>query len=82
MVTNKTFARLSKPVEAQEMLEDIRAYDDAKARIEAGEELIPSRVSYALLDGKIQLRLARISGADTTTTGRKGWDQQTVSVIT
>lgn len=41
------------------MLEDIRAYDDAKARIEAGEELIPSRVAYALLDGKNPIRVWR-----------------------
>ncbi len=58
-MTNKMFTRPSKPVEAQEMLEDLRAYDDAKARIEAGEELIPSTVAYALLDGKNPIRVWR-----------------------
>ena len=58
-MTNKMFTRPSKPVEAQEMLEDLRSYDDAKARIEAGEELIPSRVAYALLDGKNPIRVWR-----------------------
>lgn len=40
-----------------EMLEDIRAYDEAKANIQAGEELIPSKVVYALLDGENPIRV-------------------------
>jgi len=41
------------------MLEDIRAYDESKAKIDAGEELIPSKVAYALLDGKNPIRVWR-----------------------
>ena len=48
-----------KLLDAWEMLEDIRAYDDAKAGIEAGEELIPRDVAYALLDGKNPIRVWR-----------------------
>ncbi len=48
-----------KLLDAWEMLEDIRAYDEAKANIEAGEELIPSNVAYALLDGKNPIRVWR-----------------------
>lgn len=38
-------------VEEAEMLQDIRAYDEAKKAIEEGEDLIPSEVTYAILDG-------------------------------
>ncbi len=38
-------------VEAMEMLDDIRTFDEAKQRIADGEELIPSSVVYALLEG-------------------------------
>lgn len=38
-------------VEEAEMLQDIRAYDEAKKAIEEGEELIPSEATYAILDG-------------------------------
>jgi DNA-binding XRE family transcriptional regulator len=48
-----------KLLDAWEMLEDIRAYDEAKANVEAGEELIPSSVAYALLDGKNPIRVWR-----------------------
>lgn len=48
-----------KLLEAREMLADIRAYDAAKEQIEAGEELIPSAVVYALLDGKNPIRVWR-----------------------
>jgi DNA-binding XRE family transcriptional regulator len=34
-----------------EMLSDIHAYDEAKARIAAGEEVVPAAVTFALLDG-------------------------------
>ena len=37
--------------EAAEMLSDMQAYDDAKARMAAGEERIPAEVTFALLDG-------------------------------
>ena len=46
-------------VEALEMLEDIRAFDEAKARIAAGEELTPSAVTYAVLDGVNPIRVWR-----------------------
>jgi DNA-binding XRE family transcriptional regulator len=36
---------------AAEMLEDVRAYDQAKQAVAEGEELIPSSVTYAILDG-------------------------------
>lgn len=53
------YADYQKLLDAWEMLEDIRAYDEAKANIEAGEELIPSKVAYALLDGKNPIRVWR-----------------------
>jgi DNA-binding XRE family transcriptional regulator len=46
-------------VEAAEMLHDIRAYDKAKQAIEEGEELIPSKVTYAILDGANPIRVWR-----------------------
>ena len=42
-----------------EMLQDIRAYDEAKKAIEEGEELVPSKVAYALLDGENPIRVWR-----------------------
>lgn len=33
------------------MLADIQAYDEAKARVAAGEEIIPAEVTFALLEG-------------------------------
>ncbi|MCE7989595.1 MAG: XRE family transcriptional regulator [Caldilinea sp. CFX5] len=41
------------------MLEDIRAYDEAKAKLVAGEEVIPSKVVYALLDDENPIRVWR-----------------------
>ncbi|GIV78099.1 MAG: transcriptional regulator [Litorilinea sp.] len=38
-------------VEAAEMFQDIRAYDEAREAIAQGEELVPSEVTYAILDG-------------------------------
>ena len=46
-------------VEEAEMLQDIRAYDEAKQAIEEGEELIPSEVAYAILDGASPIRVWR-----------------------
>lgn len=46
-------------IEAMEMLEDIRAFDEAKQRIAQGEELIPSKVTYAILDGANPIRVWR-----------------------
>ena len=53
------YPEYQKLLDAWEMLEDIRAYDEAKANIEAGEELIPSKVAYALLDSKNPIRVWR-----------------------
>jgi DNA-binding XRE family transcriptional regulator len=46
------YAEYQALIEAAEMLDDLRAYDEAKARISGGEELIPSEVTFALLDGE------------------------------
>jgi DNA-binding XRE family transcriptional regulator len=47
-------------VEQAEMLEDIRDYDTAKAAIENGEdELIPSEVVFAILDGGNPIKVWR-----------------------
>lgn len=46
-------------VKDAEMLQDVRAYDDAKKAIEEGEELIPSEVTYAILDGENPIRVWR-----------------------
>ena len=53
------YIEYQKLCEAAEMLEDIRAYDEAKANMQAGEELIPSQVVYALLDGENPIRVWR-----------------------
>jgi DNA-binding XRE family transcriptional regulator len=43
-----------------EMLQDIRAYDEVKLALANGaEELIPSEVTYALLDGENPIRVWR-----------------------
>lgn len=47
-------------VEQAEMLEDIRDYDAAKAAIERGDdELIPSEVVFAILDGENPIKVWR-----------------------
>jgi DNA-binding XRE family transcriptional regulator len=46
-------------LEAMEMLDDIRAYDEAKARIADREELVPSEITYAILDGANPIRVWR-----------------------
>ncbi len=53
------YAHYQKMLEAMEMLEDIHAYDEAKAKIQAGDELIPSEIVYALLDGENPIRVWR-----------------------
>ena len=42
-----------------EMLQDVRDYDEAKLTLANREELIPSQVTYALLDGENPLRVWR-----------------------
>ena len=47
-------------VEEAEMLQDIRDYDMAKASIERQEEeLVPSEVTYAILDGEGPIKVWR-----------------------
>jgi len=46
-------------MEEAEMLQDVRAYDEAKKAIAEGEELIPSEVTYAILDGLNPVRVWR-----------------------
>lgn len=46
-------------VEEAEMLQDVRAYDEAKKAIAEGEELIPGEVTYAILDGGNPVRVWR-----------------------
>ncbi len=41
------------------MLQDVRAYDEAKKAIAEGEELVPSEVTYAILDGGNPVRVWR-----------------------
>ena len=48
-----------KLVEDAEMSQDIRDYHQAKQAIEAGEELIPSHVTYAILDGENPIKVWR-----------------------
>jgi DNA-binding XRE family transcriptional regulator len=51
-----TYLRLA---EDAEMLQDIRDYDEAKQAIENGEELVPSEVTYAILDGENPIKVWR-----------------------
>lgn len=46
------------------MSQNIRDYDEAKKAIEEGEELVPSEVVYAILDGEnpIKVGLRRFAG--------------------
>ena len=53
------YPEYQKLLDAVSMLEDIRAYDDAKAKLQAGEETIPSKVVYALVDGENPIRVWR-----------------------
>lgn len=46
-------------IEDAEMLQDVREYDEAKKAVEGGEELIPSEVTYAILDGQNPIRVRR-----------------------
>ena len=46
-------------IQEAEMLQDIRAYDEARKAIEEGEELVPSQVTYAILDGENPVRVWR-----------------------
>ncbi len=45
--------------EEAEMLQDVADYDAAKDALEQGEELIPSEVTFAILDGESPIRVWR-----------------------
>lgn len=53
------YAEYQQLAAAAEKLEDIRDYDLAKQRILDSEELIPSAVTYAILDGENPVRVWR-----------------------
>ncbi|MFL7793134.1 MAG: helix-turn-helix domain-containing protein [Anaerolineae bacterium] len=46
-------------VEAAKMLQNVRDYDEAKKAVENGEELVPSEVVYAILDGENPIKVWR-----------------------
>jgi DNA-binding XRE family transcriptional regulator len=46
-------------LEESEMLEDIQDYDEARLSIANGEELIPSEVTYTILDGENPIKVWR-----------------------
>jgi len=47
-------------VEKAEMLQDVQDYDSAKAALERGdEEIIPSEIVYAILDGENPIKVWR-----------------------
>ena len=56
VIPYETYQRL---VDNAEMLQDIRDYDKAKKVIENGKELIPSEVTYAILDGENPIKVWR-----------------------
>jgi DNA-binding XRE family transcriptional regulator len=53
------YADYQRLVEAAEMLQDVQDYDEAKKAIENGEELVPSEVVYAILDGENPIKVWR-----------------------
>ncbi len=46
-------------IEEAEMLQDIRDFDIAKGAMERGEELIPSEVTFSILDGERPIKVWR-----------------------
>jgi DNA-binding XRE family transcriptional regulator len=52
----ETYLKLA---EDAEMLADIRDYDAAKEAVEGGEEMVPARVVYAILDGQSPVKVWR-----------------------
>jgi DNA-binding XRE family transcriptional regulator len=56
MIPYEDYPRL---VANAEMLEDVQAYDEARQKLAAGEELVPSAVNYAILDGVSPVRAWR-----------------------
>jgi DNA-binding XRE family transcriptional regulator len=56
VIPYETYQRLT---EDAEMLQDIRDYDEARRAVEEGEELVPSHVVYAILEGESPIRVWR-----------------------
>ena len=56
IIPYKDYLRL---VEEAEMLNDVLAYDMAIEAVKQGEELVPSEVAYAILDGESPIRVWR-----------------------
>jgi DNA-binding XRE family transcriptional regulator len=56
VIPYETYQRLA---EDAEMLQDIRDYDEARKAVEEGEELVPSHVVDAILDGENPIRVWR-----------------------
>lgn len=57
VVPYETYLQL---VEKAEMLQDVQDYDSAKAALERGDdELVPSEVIYAILDGENAIKVWR-----------------------
>ena len=56
VIPYETYQRL---VEDAELLRDIRDYEGAKKAIEDGEELIPGKITYAILDGDNPIKVWR-----------------------
>ncbi len=46
-------------MEDAELLQDIQDYEAAKLSIDEGEELVPSQVTYAILDGQNPIKVWR-----------------------
>ncbi len=56
VIPYETYQRL---VADAEMLQDVQDYDAAKQSVAAGEELVPSEVTYAILDGRNPIKVWR-----------------------
>jgi len=53
------YAAYLRMAEDAEMLRDIRDYDESKKAIADGEELVPSEMTYAILDGENPIKVWR-----------------------
>ena len=62
-----------------EMLQDIGTYDDAKRAVADGEELVPSEVTYAILDGGDPIHVLAHPQAHPAAVSRSGRDQCALS---
>jgi DNA-binding XRE family transcriptional regulator len=56
VIPYETYLRL---IEDAEMLQDVLDYDAAKQAVEKGEELVPSEVTFAILDGANPIKVWR-----------------------